>query len=141
MSDVQQGQPVPQPEGLKPRLLSGLQASFIAAEWPGFNASGLRPFGDYVLVKMDAASPHSAGGVILVDEQVERMTEAAESGCIFAVGVTAFKGLGADAPTVGDRVYIEKYAGIKARGQDGALYRIMECRCIAAGYDTVEEAE
>ncbi len=130
-----QAQPIGPADVPAPRLHKGIQGAFIEADWPGSNISGLRPFGDYVLVKMDAAAPTSPGGVILTDEEVERITLGAESGCIFAIGSLAFKAHGPDHPGIGERVYVEKYAGIKAMGQDGALYRIMEDKCVAAGYD------
>lgn len=145
MNDVPQGQPAAAPSVLPPRMLKGLNATYEEAIWPGHNNSGLKPLGDYVLVKMDQCSTASSGGVLLIDEQVERMNEAAESGCIFAVGGGAFIRYddgrlweGAK-PAPGDRVYVEKYAGIKAMGQDGSMFRIMGYRNIAAGYDKPEE--
>lgn len=135
MTDTQGEAPV---EHLQPRLIKGLQAEFIPAEWPGENASGLQVFGKNILVKMDACAKTSAGGVIMLDEMVDRMTEASESGCIYAVGAAAFRLFDdghrweGEKPLVGQRVYVEKYAGVKARGRDGALYRIMDERCIAA---------
>lgn len=140
MQQPAQGQPTPQATELTPRLIQGLQATFEPAVWTGQNTSGLKPFGEYVLVKMDAASPTSSGGVMLTDELIERMTEAAESGCVYAIGALAFKRHGPDCPKVGERVYIEKYAGLKAMGRDGATYRIMEDKCIAAGQADLEAA-
>lgn len=128
-------------ERLQPRLIKGLQAEFIAAEWPGHNPSGLKVYGKNLLIRMDACSSTSKGGVIVIDEIVDRMTEAAESGCIFAIGPAAFRLFDdghrweGDRPKVGERVYVEKYAGVKARGADGALYRIMDERCISAGLE------
>lgn len=128
-------------EPLPPRLIKGLQAEFIPAEWSGENTSGIRVFGKNLLVRMDACSPKSAGGVMLPEDLVDRMTEASESGCIFAIGPAAFRLFDdghrweGDKPTVGERVYVEKYAGVKARGADGALYRIMDERCISGALD------
>lgn len=146
MSDVAQAQPQPMSAALAPRLIKGLNATYDEAFWAGENTSGLRPLGDYVLVKMDQCSAASSGGVLLTDEQIERMNEAAESGCIYAIGAGAFLRLDdgrawpeAERPAAGDRCYIEKYAGIKAMGKDGAMYRIMGYRNIAAGYDKPQE--
>lgn len=146
MNDVAQGQPQAMPGALPARMLKGLNATYIEAVWPGHNDSGLEPLGDYVLVKMDQCAAASSGGVLLVDEQVERMNEAAESGCIFAIGGGAFtryddgRPWTAAKPDPGDRVYVEKYAGIKAMGQDGSMFRIMGYRNIAAGYAKTEES-
>lgn len=131
---------------LPPRMLKGLNATYEEAIWPGHNNSGLSPIGDYVLVKMDQCAVRSSGGVLLVDDQVERMNEAAESGCIFAVADGAFthyddnRPWTGTKPQAGDRVYVEKYSGIKAMGKDGSMFRIMGYRNIAAGYDKSEES-
>lgn len=144
MNDVPQGQPQPQ-AGLQPRLIKGNQADYEPASWPGHNDSGLIPFGDYVIVKMDQCSGKTKGGVSLPDELIERMNEAAESGCVYEAADGAFTRYddgrpwtGAK-PEPGDRVCIEKYAGIKQRGPDGAMYRIMGYRSIAAGQQPVKE--
>ena len=124
---------------LQPRLIKGLQADFIPSIWPGKNTSGVKPYGKNVLVKMDECSAASAGGVMITDDMREKMTEGSETGCIFAIGPEAFR-LFDDGhrwsgvtPEVGERVYVEKYAGIRARGADGGVYRVMDYRNIAAG--------
>lgn len=145
MNDVQQGQPTPQASSLAPRFIKGLNADFVPATWPGQNDSGLAPYGHYVLVKMDQCAATSAGGIMLTDEMKDRMDEAAETGCIYALGGAAFnffengRAWTGPKPEAGDRVYIEKYAGVKARGQDGSLFRIMAENCIAAGLARTEE--
>ena len=138
MNDVHQGQPTPQASSLKPRLISGMQATYLEAQWPGVNTSGIEPIGDYVLVMMDQCSDLSAGGIYLTEDQVERMNEAAESGCIMAVGDGAFtryddgRPWTGARPVPGDRVCIERYSGIKQMGADGHIYRVMGYRSIAA---------
>jgi co-chaperonin GroES (HSP10) len=121
-----------QAQKLQPRLIKGMQADYIPVFWEGENPSGLRPYGPNVLVKMDPCATASAGGVLLVDEMVDRMNEASVTGCIVAMGPEAFAGL-SDRPQVGHRIYIEKYAGTKARGMDGALYRAMDDSCVVCG--------
>lgn len=116
---------------MQPFLLKGFQADYIPAVWPGENGSGLIPYGPNVLVKMDACSNTSKGGIIMVDERLDRMNEASITGVVFAVGAGAFIG-DASAPGAGDRVYIEKYAGIKAIGMDGDIYRIIDEKLIGA---------
>lgn len=125
-------------ERLAPRMIKGLHADYQAAIWTGSNTSGLRVFGKNILVRMDSCAARSAGGVHLTDEIIDRMDEASESGCIYAIGPAAHRIFDdgsrweGDKPQVGERVYVEKYAGVKARGADGALYRVMDERCIAA---------
>ncbi len=122
-------------------MLKGLQADYLEATWPGENTSGLKALGDYVLVRMDACSTATSGGIELPEDIVERMNEAAESGCLYHVGDGAFtryddgRPWTGSKPEAGERIYVEKYAGIKARGKDGAMYRIMGYRNVAACYD------
>lgn len=134
----------PEFERMQPRLIKGLQADYIQVAWPGNNSSGLKVFGKNVLVRMDECSQSSAGGVLLGAEIVDRMTEASESGCIYAVGPAAFRLFDdghrweGDKPEVGQRVYVGKYSGVKAIGRDGAFYRIMDEGCILAATDDAE---
>lgn len=117
---------------LQPRLIKGMQADYVAVFWDGENQSGLVPYGPNVLVCMDPCSAATAGGIMLTDDTAERMNEASVTGCIMAMGPEAFDGL-ADRPKVGDRVYIEKYAGTKARGKDNMFYRVMDDSCVVCG--------
>jgi chaperonin GroES len=122
------------PPRLEPRLIKGMQADYTVAEFDPLagNTSGLIPYGPNVLVKMDECASSSAGGVMLPDDMIERMTEASVTGVVVAMGPEAFRGL-SDSPQVGQRIYIEKYAGLKARGKDGKLYRVVDEKCVACG--------
>lgn len=137
----------PRAEPLQPRLIKGFQAQYIAAEWPGRNTSRLKIYGKHVLVCVDKCSPASAGGALLPDEMIDRMTEASESGCLFAIGTAAFRHYEdgtrwgeADKPKVGERICFERYAGVRQVGFDGNIYRIMDYGAICAGEMTDEEA-
>jgi chaperonin GroES len=64
---------------------------------------------------------------------------AAETGVIVALGDDAFLWNGDRTrkwegvkPKVGDRVYIQRYAGQVMLGEDSEFYRIMDANCIAA---------
>lgn len=120
---------------------AGLQATFTPTQWTGQNTSGFIVYGDYVLVGVDECAATTAGGIDYPDDFRDRMTLAAETGCIFAVGVDAFRTFSDNTPwtgakpRVGDRVYIEKYAGQTCRGRDGHIYRVMSYRSITAGLD------
>ena len=129
------------------KLIKGLQADFVPAHYAGRNTSGLVVYGKNVLVRMDECSTTTAGGVMLTEDMTEKMSAGAESGCIYFLGPEAFR-LFDDGtrwegpmPAVGDRVYVEKYAGQVARGRDGHLYRIMDYRCVAGGLDPNPEPE
>jgi co-chaperonin GroES (HSP10) len=123
---------------LAPRLIQGMSASYVVATYDGQNTSGLEVYGKNVLVLVDECAVASSGGILLTDSKVEQMTEASVTGCIFALGPEAFRMFddgtywdGAK-PEVGDRIYFEKYAGIKCRGLDGGFFRVMDFRTVAA---------
>lgn len=125
---------------LQPHLLSIGQVVYIPATYPGHNASGLVPRNYNLLVKMDTTSDTSAGGVIIdINDRKERMDEASVTGVVFAVGATVGRG---DPQPIqpGDRVFIDKYAGIKAIGMDGHLYRFIDEKQIG-GTTTAEFKE
>lgn len=111
---------------LQPHILSIGSVVYIPAKYPGSNTSGLLPRNYNLLVKMDTTPDRSAGGVIIdVHDRKERMDEASVTGVIFAVGATVGRG-DPEPLKPGDRVYIDKYAGIKAIGMDGQLYRFID---------------
>lgn len=148
MTSAPRGADAPQ-TALPQRLLQNMQGSFIPARWSGSNNSGHQPIGRNILVMMDQMSNITAGGILLPDAKIDAMNEASESGCIFSIGPGAFKsfrdGRAWDGPPlkVGDRIYIEMYAGIKCQGRDGLLYRMLECDVIGSrmdfGYSDDEE--
>lgn len=129
-------------ESGQPRLIKGLQADYVPATYPGRNTAGFKSFGKNIVVLVDTCSTASAGGVLLTDEMVDRMTANATTGCIFYIGAEAFRHFDdgtpwvGDKPKVGDRVFFEKYAGGQIhRGIDGRDYRIMDYRCLAGAVD------
>lgn len=121
-------------QSLAPRLIKSMQAEYEPACYdPNTgNASGLTPYGPNVLVRMDTCATITSGGVYLPDDMAERMTMASVTGCIYAIGPDAFRGL-TDRPQVGQRIYIEKYSGVETRGKDGVLYRVVDEKCVACG--------
>lgn len=120
-------------------LQKGVQGDYIPATWSGENTSGLTVYGIHVLVRMDECSPVTQGGAYLPDDMIERRTAQSETGCIYALGGGAFshysngRPWSDDRPAIGDRVYVERFAGVMARGMDGHVYRIMEYTAVAAG--------
>lgn len=115
-----------------------MQAAYVVATFEDENTSGLEVFGKNILVLVDECANASSGGILLPDAKIEQMTEASVTGCIYALGGEAFRMFddgtrwSGDKPEVGDRIYFEKYAGIKCRGVDGGFYRVMDFRAVAA---------
>jgi co-chaperonin GroES (HSP10) len=110
----------------------------------GVNDSGYQPIGDRVLILVDQAAEMTGAlkAIELPSEIRERIALAAETGVIVALGEAAFewnadrtRPFGGTKPTVGTRVYFERYAGGKVLGRDGKWYRCMDdktigCVCI-----------
>ncbi len=122
-------------------LYKGADAEYEPASYPGENTSGLRPYGKNILIRVDACSPTSSGGIMHMPERVERMTMQSMSGCIYYIAPEAFRQFDdgtpwiGDKPKVGDRVCFEKYAGQLQFGVDGHPYRIMDYRSLACSFD------
>lgn len=134
-------------ETLAPRLLKGVQADYVEAQWEGKNTSGFVAFGINVLIQIDVCSATTAGGILLPEDQAWKMTQASETGCIVHMGEDAFQHYDSgkpwlgEKPRVGDRVHFPRYSGsIMSAGRDGNEYRIMDFRLIDAGLDKSEEA-
>lgn len=122
---------------VSPLTRSAGGVDYERAEYPGKNTSGIRVFGCHVLIKTDQCAKQTSGGILIIDESLDRKDAASISGCIFVVGDNAFKHhadgtpwRGA-APTVGDRVFFAQYAGDLVPGRDGSVYRIVEDGCIS----------
>ena len=130
---------------MEPKLIKGLQAEYVPAQWSGQDTSGIRVVGKTVLVLMDECAATSSGGIALPDDLIERMSMAAESGVLVAVSPGAFllnedmSPWTGEKPKAGDRVYIEKYAGKQVRGRDHKTYRIMDYGSIGATYEAGPE--
>jgi co-chaperonin GroES (HSP10) len=121
----------------KPRLLRTELGEFEQNQ-SAVNDSGYQPIGDRVLIKVDNAASTSSGGVHLPDDVVYKQTMAAETGIIVALGDAAFKWTFDRSrewygyrPEVGNRVYVERYAGRILKGKDGVWYRLMDDTCVA----------
>lgn len=126
---------------MKPKLVKNSQmGEFVPAEFSGVNESGFEPVGDRVLVLPDMASHKTESGLIEIPADiVDRMTQAAETGIIVAMGDGAFRWnfdrtrpWEGRRPVAGDRVYMQRYSGQVMLGEDGRLYRIMDYACIGA---------
>lgn len=121
---------------MEAKLLKTELAEFVRSEFTG-NTSGYIPIGDRVLVKVDEAASTTSGGVYLPEETTYKMTMAAETGVIVAMGDAAFywtfdrsREWYGSKPKVGDHVYLERYAGRVVKGKDSTMYRVMDDKCI-----------
>lgn len=126
------------PRELTPRVLKTQHGQYILSEWDGTNQSGIVPLCDKVVVKVDASMSTTKGGILLPDDQQDRMSLASTTGIMVAVGPQAF-GWDTDRtvkweglkPEPGVRVCFQKYSGQEYTGLDGELYRVMQDRSIA----------
>ena len=90
-----------------------------------------------IVVELDPIEEKTAGGIILPVEKVERDKLAFEEGTLVAVSPHAFTYArpedweGHRKPAVGDRVLIERYAGL-LREKDGRNYRIVKDKNLVA---------
>lgn len=101
------------------------------------NESGITPVEYKVLVLPDEVRTKSAGGII-IPETVNEMRQAQEvKATVIEVGGNAFTDppwMGT-IPEPGNRVTMNKYAGIDADGKDGKKYRLVNDKEIAAIID------
>jgi chaperonin GroES len=123
------------------KLVQGIQAEYVPAQWDGKDTSGVRVVGKTVLVLTDEVAEIRDSGIQLPIDYRERMNASCETGVLVAISPGAFL-LNEDMtpwsgyrPQPGDRVYIEKYAGKQVKGRDGETYRIMDYGSIGATYE------
>jgi co-chaperonin GroES (HSP10) len=122
---------------MTPKVIRTPNGEFLPADWTGKNESGIEPFGDRILILGDTFAPESSGGIKWPDDLIERMTEAAETGVLVAVGSEAWawnsdrtRRFEGEKPEIGQRIIFERYAGQYHFGADGRRYRIMDDRCV-----------
>ena len=96
------------------------------------NESGITPIEYKILVLPDEAKKQTLGGII-IPETVNEMRQAQEvKATVIEVGGNAFADFKGKIPEPGDRVTMNKYAGIDADGKDGRKYRLVNDKEIAA---------
>jgi co-chaperonin GroES (HSP10) len=110
---------------------------YVATEWTGANESGISPCGDRVLILPDRFADTTSGGVIITDDQRDKMDTASQTGVLIALGDDAWawnsdrsRRFEGKRPEVGQRVIFEQYAGTSLWGADGKRYRLMDDKCI-----------
>jgi chaperonin GroES len=95
----------------------------------------IEPMAFNVVVEIDKAETVTKGGIILPDSKTERERLACEEGVLVAISPLAFSYAdwpeGARKPQVGDRVMVNRFAGM-LRENDGKDYRIIEDKSLVA---------
>lgn len=121
---------------MTPKLFTTPIGQYTAVIWNGTNESGIIPIGDRVLILPDA-SAEQIGSIMLTDTKKDHTGRAAETGVIVGIGDGAWaynsdrsRAFAGTKPTVGQRVFFERYAGSEQTGDDGRVYRLMDDKCI-----------
>ena len=84
------------------------------------NESGIYPFTEKVLVKLDPVAEMSAGGIALPKELTDKEYMAQTRATVVAFGEHVSLNI-----DEGDRVIIGKFTGLIQEGNDGVKYRIL----------------
>lgn len=118
-------------------LLKGAQAEFVRCQIADAADPGVEPFGTSVLVLMDQCAEMTTGKVLLPPEKIAQMNIASETGVVVDIGEAAFRYYDDGSkwngrkPVIGERVFVERYAGREILGRDGRTYRLMTYTCVA----------
>jgi co-chaperonin GroES (HSP10) len=97
------------------------------------NESGIYPVDFKVLVAQEKAEKVSAGGIVLVDETVEKEQWKVWQCTVVDIGPRAFSDHPSERiPKPGDSVIIREYAGYRIKGKDGEEYHIINDKDIMA---------
>lgn len=93
------------------------------------------PMAFNVVVELDPTEKVTPGGIIMPETKVERDKLACEEGTLVAVSPLAFSYAewpeGTRKPQVGDRVMVNRFAGM-IREREGKNYRILEDKSLVA---------
>lgn len=89
------------------------------------NMSGIKPVDLKVLVLPDPVDEKTGGGLYLPQETQARERMAQTTATLVACGGGAFKDWHEPWPGPGNRVIIDRYAGVRADGADGEEYQLI----------------
>lgn len=89
------------------------------------NESGITPVEFKVLVKPDEVKKKTDGGIIIPETSNQQRQAAECKGTVVALGGMAFKDFEGCKPKIGDRISMNKYAGVQTTGKDDQEYRII----------------
>lgn len=117
----------------KSSVLEDVAAALPAVMQKVENTSGFRPVEYKVLIKPDDVEEKTTGGIIIPDQEHERMGWAQTKGTLIALGARAFEDFAADQDALqpGARIFYDKYTGVIFEGADGEEYRIIQDKEVA----------
>lgn len=96
------------------------------------NDTGIVPVEYRCVVRLDPVEKKTKGGVFIPDEYYDREQMNAVEGTLLATGGNAFEGWNAPIPESGDRVMINKYAGIVRDADSNAQVRVVNDKDVIA---------
>lgn len=96
------------------------------------NDTGIKPVEYKCLVRIDPVEKKTETGVHLPEEYIERQQMSTVMGTLVAVGGNAFEDWGDPKPQPGDRVVIDKYAGIVGVADASDRVRLVQDKNILA---------
>lgn len=100
---------------------------------PILNTSGLVPVEYKVLIKLDPVEEKTTGGIILPEDTSERSQMAQTYATLIAIGGNAFEDWKDPKPKAGDKIVVDKYAGLPPKAGDITdLYRLCQDKDICA---------
>lgn len=103
---------------------------------PAINLSGIHPVDFVVLVWLDPVKTVTEGGIIIPDTSLERTQLAQNLATLVESGGRAFSDWKGRIPQPGDRILVNKYAGMAPGGEaDEDLHRLCMDKDITAVLD------
>lgn len=90
------------------------------------NRSGINPKGQRVLVKVDSLEDSLGESAVFIPEEVMKNHQRAQmSGRLIEAGPDAWDDYKEAFADIGERVMFQQHAGLRAGGEDGEDYRVM----------------
>ena len=105
------------------------------------NDSGIYPTADRVLLQEIEAEKISEGGIVIPQTTTEKQEMAEIHARFVTAGEVALTQQELKGLRSGDIVLMTKYAGIRYRGRDAKMYRIVNVRDVMARADGVFEQD
>ena len=96
------------------------------------NDTDIEPVEFKCVIRLDPIEEKTVGGIIIPDPRRDRAQMAATRATLLACGGNAFEDWKGRKPVAGDRVEVEKYAGVTREADPTDLIRIIHDREILA---------
>lgn len=89
-------------------------------------AKKLKAVGFHLLIEVDKVEEVSKGGIVLIEDTLEREKRAKMTGTVVDIGELCWLGEDMEIPCqVGDRIYHVQYSGANIEHDDGKEYRFI----------------